>query len=146
MVLSFFFIFSLFIILIILILIYLDLFPLLLCLIINPPYPISELSHFIYIPPSLTLPLSFSISLTLTLSLYLFLYLSPFPSDSHTNILLYFWLSLSHEVPLPESLFIAITGANQIETADGKITKLEKLSASERAGRARLLGKIDRIG
>lgn len=30
-------------------------------------------------------------------------------------------------------------GANQIETADGKIIKLEKLSAMERAGRAKLL-------
>ena len=37
--------------------------------------------------------------------------------------------------------YSTVTGANQIETADGKITKLEKLSAHERAGRARLLGK-----
>jgi DNA-directed RNA polymerase I subunit RPA1 len=31
-------------------------------------------------------------------------------------------------------------GANQIEGPDGRVTKLEKLSAAERAGRARLLG------
>jgi DNA-directed RNA polymerase I subunit RPA1 len=36
-------------------------------------------------------------------------------------------------------IFLTI-GANQIEDANGRITKLEKLSAAERAGRARLLG------
>lgn len=31
------------------------------------------------------------------------------------------------------------TGANQIETAEGRIIKLDKLTASERAGKAKLL-------
>lgn len=34
-----------------------------------------------------------------------------------------------------------LVGANQIETADGKIIKLEKLSAGERVGKAKLLNK-----
>ena len=36
-------------------------------------------------------------------------------------------------------LFAICAGANQIELGDGKIIKLEKLSAAERAGKARLL-------
>ena len=68
------------------------------------------------------------------------------PTTHHLQILLLSPTLYAHSIswsPLPFyfSLFpCTVTGANQIETADGKITKLEKLSAHERAGRARLLG------
>lgn len=36
-------------------------------------------------------------------------------------------------------LFLYVTGANQIETSDGKIIKLDKLSTQERVAKAKLL-------